>query len=469
MTDDSEPFGKPFGELYPITHDRFGQAAGGAAGGGFHWLLEEADRERGFFSEPDRRLLLTSNWDGDLADATERNARLRIRNRVLSSYFDARYLRYIRDQDRKILFANARDAGYDLHFREGFKEFVRFTYLGLLEQETDVDVQEILEAAIREAETEHAVASGENVDVQVDIDVTRLEERGVEELEEAYHQRKNLDRQELAVLVNSQHRNGDENVEDAADIDLADALYYSARQPESDPHGYSWEDPDREEAEEIVEWLRSVFEEYDISSYDNLDVDVDRLSLADEDLGEELREKLSRLPRAAPDFESQLDLGVDLPESDMELLHHILYNPDNIDVETALVEEARPRTAGEDWDPAEDEYLQKFVARVEAHGSPAGGERGRERWQEVLEVAEFDEDEWSEYMREQRVTHARKALQEDVDTSETLTVEELQSAGTAEEVSEILYRKGGEEAYWLTEECEEDVLTEAIRSLTGSK
>lgn len=464
MTEEPASDRTAFGELHSIARGRFGQVSGGARGGGFHWLLDEADRERGFLSEPDRRLLLTGNWDGELADSTERNARLRIRNRVLSSFFDARYLRYISDQDRKIIFENARDAGYDLHFREGFKEFVRFTYLGLLELETDIDIQEILEAAVREAERDRALESAENVNFQVDIDVTRIEGDSVEELERRYHQRDKLTRHELAVLVNSQHTNDDENVQEAADISLADALYYDARQPDSDPHGYSWEDPDREEAEEIVEWLRSVFEEYDIESYDDLEVGMERLSLAEEELGDELKRKLNRLSRAAPNFEAQLALEADLPEPDMALLHHILYNPDKIDVETALEQEARPPTAGEDWDPADDEYLQKFIARVEADGPPTGGEKGRERWNEVLRLAEFDPDEWSEYMQEQRVERCVSELKEWIGEDD-LDTDLIREADSWEDYWESLPQSQAQHFHLLVSDYGEDTMDAALKAL----
>jgi nucleotide-binding universal stress UspA family protein len=119
----------------------------------------------------------------DLSDTSQRNARTRIRNRVLSAYFDARYLRYIHERDRGLIFQNARNAGYDLHFREGLKEFVRFTYRGLLEDEHDIDIAEILETAIAEAEQEYATAAGENVTFRVDIDVTRVPGDSVAELE----------------------------------------------------------------------------------------------------------------------------------------------------------------------------------------------------------------------------------------------------------------------------------------------
>lgn len=436
MTDNSnelERGEKPFGEIRTRARDRFGNVSGGVRGGGFHALLNNADRERGFLSKADReRLLEMQNLD--LSDTTQRNARTRIRNRVLSAYFDARYLRYVHERDRGLIFQNARKEGYDLHFREGFKEFVRFTYRGLLEDDHDIDITEILEAAIQQAEQEYATAAGENVNIQVDIDVTRAPGDSIEELEQHYTTHDYLDRHELEVLVTSDHTNDSEDVVDAADIDLVDALYYDARQPDSDPHGYSWEDPNREEAEEIVDRLQSMFEECDIETYDELDEALDRLTAFDEEVGQELRRDLNHLSRAAPNFSSQMASGADLPEQDVELLHDIIWNPDNIGVEKALEQKARPPTAGEDWDPAEDEYLQEFIARVEATESPKGGEEGPERWNKVLELAEFDPDEWSEYMEEQCVERARHILSEALGATESITASDLAEVETYDDL-----------------------------------
>lgn len=467
MTDESTPDRELFGELYPIGRDEFGLIDGGALGGGFGWLHNHVQDEkwgRGFFGQADREFLLET-LTTDLTTGSARSTRQRIRNRVLSTFFDARLLRYIDQRDREIIFENARDAGYDLHFREGFKEFIRFTYLGLLELETDIDIEEIIETAVREAEREYALEAGENVNFEVDIDITRNERDSVEELERRYHQRDKLTQRELAVLVNSQHKNADEGVKEAADIDLADALYYSARQPDSDPYGYSWEDPDREEAEEIVEWLRSIFEEYDIETYDGLEVGVERISIKDEELGDEMRTKLGRLPRAAPDFDAQLALDTNLPESDMALVHQIAYNPDNLNVETVLEEEARPPTAGEDWDPAEDEYLQKFIARAEINGSPTAGEEGRERWNKVLKIAEFDPDEWREYMQEQRVEGCLTELKQWVE-EEDLDTDLIRDAESWEDYWESLPQSQGQHFHMLVGAHGESTMEAALESLT---
>ena len=435
MTDESTAPSEEFGEIHTIARDRFGLVSGGTLGGGFGWLLDyvkEGKWERGIFGQADREFLLETP-SSELTTASARSTRQRIRKRVLSTYFDARLLRYIDQRDRELIFQNARDAGYELHFREGFKEFIRFTYLGLLELETDIDIHEIIETAVREAEKEYALERGENVNFQVEIDMSRVEADSVEDLERRFTHREKLTPQELSVLVKSQHKNNSEDVEDAADISLSDALYYDARQPESDPHGRSWEDPDREEAEQIVEWLSSVFDEYDIEDYDDLEVALGRMNLIDEDLADELRSKLSRLPRAAPEFNQQLDWGSGLPESDTELLYQIQHNPENLDVETTLQQYARPPTAGPDWDPAQDEYLQKFIARVEAVNPPTGGEEGLERWQKVLDLAEFHEEEWADYMHERRVQKAKDAIREVFEEHEESFDPEHHSGGPSEE------------------------------------
>jgi hypothetical protein len=414
LTEESTKGSEAFGEIKTIGRDRFGLVSGGTLGGGFGWLhtyVKEGKWGRGIFGQADREFLLETPTD-ELTTASARSTRQRIRKRVLSTYFDARLLRYIEHRDRELIFQSARDAGYELHFREGFKEFIRFTYLGLRELETEIDIQEIVETAIEEAEREYELERGEDVNFDVDIDVTRFEGYSIEELERRYDRRDKLTRGELAVLVKSEHKTNKEDVPDAASISLADALYYDARQPDSDPHGRSWEDPDRKEAEEIVEWLRSVFDEHNIEDYDDLEVGVERIRLADEDLADEIRAKLSRLPRAAPEFNEQLDWGGGLSESDSELLYQIQHNPDNIDVETTLQEYARPPTAGRDWNPAEDEYLQKFIARVKAVNPPTGGEEGLERWQEVLRLVDFDEEKWTDYMHERRVETAKETISE---------------------------------------------------------
>lgn len=441
-SDDLDSGETPFGEIDTRSRGRFGDISGGVSGGGFHALFDNADRERGFLSKADRERLLEMQ-DLDLSDTTQRNARTRIRNRVISAFFDARYLRYIHERDRGLIFQNARNNGYDLHFREGFKEFVRFAYRGLLEDDHDINIAEILETAIEEAEQECATAAGENVTFRVDIDVVRLSGDGIDELERRYTDHDYLNRHELEVLVNSDHTNNSEDIQDAAGIDLVDALYYDARQPESDPHGYSWEDPDREEAEEIVEWLRSKFEEHQIETYDELEEALDRLTAFDEEVGQEMRGKLGHLSREAPNFASQMATDANLPEQDMELLHDILWNPDNVDVEEALEQEARPRTAGDEWSPADDESLQRFIARVEvareSHaGFTSGGEEGRDRWQEVLYLANFQKEEWSEYMQEQRVGRIQEHLRCEIDGDGNLSLDELLAADSFEEQLSML-------------------------------
>lgn len=445
MTGESDEFDsaeEPFGSIQPMSRGPFGDISGGTLGGGFGALLEGADRDRGFLSKADRQFLLET-YEIDLSNPTQRNARTRVRNRILSAYFDSRYLQYLSDRDRGVIFQNAREAGFDIHFRHGFKELVRFTCLGLLEDPYEIDITELLETALQEAEQEHATTTGENVNIRVNIDVTRVPGDSIDQLEQRYTRRDRLGRKELEVLVNSDHTNSEDEIVDASDIDLIDAIYYDARQPKQTPlgadrGGYSWEDPDRDEAEEIVDWLRSLFNEYDIESYDELEQALDWLVHFDDELGQDLREKLNRLPRAAAYFPAQMASTAKLPEEDMELLHDILWNPNNVDVKDALEQEARPPTAGDDWSPGGDDNLQRFIARVEVAreanaGFTSGGENGKERWEEVLHIADFDENQWSEYMREQRIQRLKERIEEEFESTDTLSVKEVLDLETFEE------------------------------------
>jgi hypothetical protein len=402
MSDESPGTDTDFGELDPIAFE--GQA--GARGGGFHYLLDNSDRDRGFLTPSDRQYLLESDW-GDIPDGTVSNSRYRIRNRILHTFFDARFLKYISDTDRNLIFEKARDEGYDLHFRAGFKEFLRFTLRGL--QEFDIDTEEILETAIREALDDVELEKGRDVTNQVDIDIRPTRRYKVDYLKRRYDARKKLTRHQLAVLVNNED----------VDVDLADAIYYNARQPDTDPHGYSWEDPDTEEAEELMDWIRSVLDEYEVESYQEYNVAVDRLKLVDPNGAGQLLAKVERLRRVAPKFPEQLAGEVaHLSESDMGLLQDILYNPDD-----KAVEAVRPPTAGPDWVPSEDQNLLAFIARVEVARQrnarlTKGGEEGDERWHRLKEIAEFDPSEWGEYMDEQRVETIQEVVEAELDGDE---------------------------------------------------
>jgi len=378
-----------FGEVQPISTDRIGRITELSEGAGLYGLLNGADRDRGFFSPSDRELLTKANWDDQLAKPTERNARMRIRNRVLSAFFDARYLRYITDKDRELIFAKAKEAGSELHFREAFKEFIRFTYRGLLEVDADVDIEDIVETAVQEAKREHAVAAGTPTEYDVDLRVTQTTVSDPRDLERRYHQRDTLSRRELSGLVNSDHTNTNPAVTDAADISLVDAVYYDARQPDTEIREGNHGDTDRDRAEELVEWLRSTFDTYDITTYDELATGLQRLRLVDPQFHKQLVHNMIRLVRTAPLFESQRASQGALAESDMQLLHEILFHTDQRGVEAALESTARPPTAGSEWDPSTDEFLQQFIARVEASNVPMGPE-SQTRWNTVLELAEFD-------------------------------------------------------------------------------
>lgn len=433
-------------------------------------LDDEADRDRGFLTENDREYLTRRNLNGQPA----RRARMRIRNRVLSAYFDTRYLRYISDEDRRQIFEKARD-DFDLHLREAVKEFVRFTHRGL--DEFNVDTAQLIEHGLREAEYERAQADGEVVNVQVDVKIEREEGPDIKELQERFENHERMSRPELAVLVNSRY----------TDIDLADALNHEARQLNDEPHPpehtafdmgsgasqYSWEDPDAEEADAILAWLRSFFEEHDIETFEEYDVAYDRLRLVDEEAADDLWEKVQRLSRCAPQFEKQLAEEADLSTSDMALLHDILWNPENIDVEEALEKEVRPRTAGEDWTPAGDQELQKFIARVQLAREEnslftSGGEEGAQRWNRVLELADFNEDEWSEYMQEQRLARLQELLRSEVEGDGDLSLDDLLAADSFEDQQGILYEQATQEdTYWAALQYGEAAFSEALESLAS--
>lgn len=460
MTNDQDTDMRPFGYTKPISKGPMGTIKGGTGGGGFHALLNNTDRDRGFLTQSDREFLLKANWDDKLPYQTVRNTRLRIRNRILSMFFDARFLRYISEEDRNLIFENARDAGHKLHFREAFKELVRFTYLGLYDFE--FDTQSLLEAAIEEAERDRATTDGECADVDVDITVTTTERDSVEQLKERYENHDELTRSELAVLVNSNQ----------TEISLVDALYYTARQPDSDPYGYSWEDPDVEDAEEILSWLRDLFDEYDIDTFEDHKIALDRLRAIDEDLGNEYARKVNHLTRVAPNFNEQLAKEANLPTSDMALLHNILWNPNNIDVKTALEQEARPPTAGGDWDPATDESLQKFITRIQAARKAnelftSGGEEGRQRWAEVLEIAEFDAEKWSEYMQEQLVEHCATELREKVG-ADHFDEDRLRKVDSWEEYWESMSGSEAQTLSLLGTNYGDDVMNKALERVVSS-
>mgnify|MGYP006926874694 CR=1 FL=1 len=378
-----------FGELQPMSTDRIGRITALSDGAGLYGLLDGADRDRGFFSHSDRQLLVHANWDDQLAKPTERNARMRIRNRVLSAFFDARYLRLIADQDRELIFEKAKEAGSELHFREAFKEFIRFTYRGLLEADADVDITDIVETAVQEAKREHAVAAGTPTEYEVELQVTQTTDSDPRDLERRYHQRDTLSRHELAALVNCDHTSTNQIGADAADISLVDALYYDARQSNTEIRERTQGDTDRDDADELVEWLRSAFDTYDITTYDELETGLQRLRLVDPQFHKKLVHKLIRLVRTAPAFESQRRSQGALADSDMQLVHAILFDAGHRGVEAALESNARPPTAGSEWDPSTDDFLQQFIARVEASNMPISPE-GQTRWNTVLQLAEFD-------------------------------------------------------------------------------
>ena len=433
-------------------------------------LDHHADRDRGFLTKNDRRYLTRQNLTGQ----PERRARMRIRNRVLSAYFDTRYLEYISDEDRRQIFEKAR-GDFDLHLREAVKEFIRFTHRGL--DEFNEDTTQLIEHGIREAEQDRAIADGEHVNVQVDVTIQRDEGPDIEELQERFENHERMSQSELEALVNNRY----------TDIDLVDALNHQARQLNDDPKPpdytvfdmgsgasqYSWEDPDAEEADAILAWLRSFFEEHDIETLEEYHIAYTRLKEVDEEAADELWDNIQRLSRCAPQFEEQLAEEADLSTSDMALLHDILWNPENIDVEEALEKEVRPRTAGEDWTPAEDRELQKFIARVQMAREEnslftSGGEEGAQRWSRVLELAEFDRDEWSEYLQQQRVDRIKELLRSEFKGDGDLSLNDLLAADSFEDQQGIIYEQATErDTYWAALQHGESAFSEALESLAS--
>jgi hypothetical protein len=422
MGDDSPQIETPdFGYDYTRWTEWFGDLVGSPQWVYFPSLQRNIERERGFLSKADRRLLLETH-ELDLSDKTQRNARTRVRNRVLSAYFDAQFLQFISDRDRELIMDNARKNSDGLDFSEGFKQFVRFSYLGLLERDQDINITRILEEAVEEAEEEYALDKGDNVSVQVEVEIKRGKGADIEALEQRYSTKKKLTDQELDVLVNSEHTDAEPTI-DAAEIGIVDAIYYAARQPGSGPSSTITRSRDREEAEEIVAWLRDFFDEYGVETRGDLEDALARLKEFDQERCDELLANLDELIRVAPHFEEQLAEQSYLSEQDAKLLDDIIWNPDNLDVEAALKKEVRPRLAGDEWEPAEDDHLQKFIGRISVArdlGMPfvRGGESGTERWEQVQSIAEFDEEEWSDYMNEHRLELCRSELRDTFDRQE---------------------------------------------------
>jgi hypothetical protein len=420
-----------FGDVHSNWSDWFGDVVGGHEWVYLPELQRNIGRERGFLSKSDRSLLVETH-SLNLSDKTQRNARTRVRNRILSAYFDAQFLQFLSDRDRNLIFKNIRENQDGLNFREAFKEFVRFTYLGLLEDEHYIHVPEILEAAIKQAEEEHAIHKGQDVDVEVEINVKRNEGPDIERLERRYAAHGSLSIDELDALVNSDHFD-DPSGTNAADIDLADAIYYDARQPGHNK--YTNTNRDREKAEQIVTSLRSFFDEYGIETREELEQSVARLNSFDEEQCDELLDKFETLLKRAPPFAEQLQETSKLSERDSEFLYKILWPREDVGVEEAVEKQARPPLSEDGWDPAEEESLQKFAARVEAArevGSVVargGGDSSRERWEEVLSVIEFDEREWAGYMIEQKVEYCKSDLLQAIERQgvEASVVEEADS------------------------------------------
>lgn len=446
VTDDGLP---PFGQAN-VQHHLLG-------------LQSQIDRDRGGLTDRDRSFLLADDLEGQAA----RRVRMQIRDRILNTYFDVRHLPYLSDSDRDLVFVKAAD-DYDLHLRNALKEFVKFTHRGLAE--FDVNDVEIIEQAIREAENEEAIADGELYDGRVNfaLDSTRITD--LSDLRSKYERREELQQDELAALVNN----------DSADVDLADALYYQARQlwGGADPewggqrdHNYSWRDPDVSRAEEIVEELRDLFADLGIESHRDFRIEWHRLVEPGGTADHRLHELIRELDNVAPHFDQQMAAESDLSKDDMQLLHRLLWNPEKASVEDVLEEEARPKMAGDEWEPSDSRALQKFIARVQVAREKnsiftSGGDEGRERWGRVLELADFDKGDWTEYMQERRVARLQELLRSEVEGDGDLSLDDLLDADTFEDQQGILSEKAAQEdTYWEALEFGEEVFSEAVEAL----
>lgn len=482
MTGDSNELtrgGDPYGSIKPWYYSSPDAIDSDLFEDGYEQLYDQLDRDRGFLSKADRQFVL-ENYDLDLSDTTQRNIRTRVRNRVLSAYFDTQYLRYLSDRDRRLIFENARESGKNLNFLHGFKEFVRFTYFGLLEDDLDIDAVEVLEKAIQEAEQKHATKLGKKVNVEVDIEITHVAGDSIEELERRYTRHGRLERDELEVLVNSDHTNNQSNITDANDIDLVDALYYDARQPtkavsKTDKDVFKKRDTDRNEAISIVDWLDSMFNEYDVYSYRDLGNILGWLAQFDEDLSEELISKINRLSQVAEYFPAQMSSSTGLSEKDMNLVKRILRDTDGNDVEEALNKQTRPPTANKSWSPTEDENVQRFIARVEVarEANPlfsiSDGINVKEKWEKVLHSAEFDHEHWSEYMHDQRVSRFKNSIKDEMESNDELSIDDLLKAESHEEQKRLLRESADTFGSTATIDYPSEVYSEALEELVSDR
>jgi len=388
-----------------------------------------SDRDRGFLTDSDREYLLWKRLDGH----AERKRRLHIRDRIKDTYLDFRYLRYLSRDDHKTVFKNLGKP--DAKFRTALKEFVRFSQLGALH--LGANLEPIVEWGIAEAETDYAVSQGKYVDVDVDINIEPKTELSAADLKERFEAREDLSEDQLEALIIGSDQ-----------IDIVDVLSYLARKKNRRPsryhdiphHNYSigrperkWSDspesynsgtiePDRERFTEAKDDLRGLLEDHQLTTLTEVRTELEHSEdISDfSEYNSELATLIDKLVKTAPYFKEDLH-GSRLSESDSQVLHDIVWDP-----EDKPVGAIRPPTADENWTPAEDVHVQKFVARVEVareigmfhdfvEWNPG------DRWEEFKNLVDYNPDKWTEYKKRQRAEHCEALFEDMIDYSDALT------------------------------------------------
>lgn len=150
----------------------------------------DIDRDRGILSPQDRAFLLEHDNSGvnRTAEGTktgsERNTRLRIRNRIYNALLDFSLIySYLPEQDRKLIFSNPhRDPDDELDLWNGAIFTLAFLYERLTEEDAYQNFEYSLQAAILEVLDKPGMAKHDELDVlndvMVDIDTSRVVDLG---------------------------------------------------------------------------------------------------------------------------------------------------------------------------------------------------------------------------------------------------------------------------------------------------
>lgn len=130
-------------------------------------------REPGMLTYGNREYLYNP---ADYSADSHPTQRMRVRNRITNALLDGWYLRAVSPNDRRLIFEDG-EAGDEMY--EGIQELIQFIYTGLNE-ETTVDFELLLEAAIEAAERDiessniHQFSHVNGVDVSIEIDKQRV-------------------------------------------------------------------------------------------------------------------------------------------------------------------------------------------------------------------------------------------------------------------------------------------------------